>query len=213
MCRGHWSAVRPRAVALGPAAPAPNRRGLRPRLRGPGGTPVKNEDPLQADPCPCRRAAARPAALSRASEQPRTDRQCAPNPNPRFRDRKIAGSAAPASGVGDRASPAGGVQRAGRGSDALGRSGAAQKLMRERQALVDALETHDKIKQELDDLTGLIEMGEAEGDEEVVAEAENRAIAGQGRRRAGAGGASGWRGRCQRHLHRDQCRRGRHRKL
>jgi len=48
---------------------------------------------------------------------------------------------------------------------------AAQKLMRERQALVDALETHDRIRQELDDLTGLIEMGEAEGDEEVVAEA------------------------------------------
>jgi peptide chain release factor 2 len=48
---------------------------------------------------------------------------------------------------------------------------AAQKLMRERQALVDSLETHDRIKQELDDLTGLIEMGEAEGDEDVVAEA------------------------------------------
>ncbi|MFO7757489.1 MAG: peptide chain release factor 2 [Roseovarius sp.] len=48
---------------------------------------------------------------------------------------------------------------------------AAQKLMRDRQALVDALETHDRIKQEMDDLTGLIEMGEAEGDEEVVAEA------------------------------------------
>ena len=43
--------------------------------------------------------------------------------------------------------------------------------MRERQALVDSLETHDRIKQELDDLTGLIEMGEAEGDEEVVSEA------------------------------------------
>ena len=48
---------------------------------------------------------------------------------------------------------------------------AAQKLMRDRQALVDALETHDRIKQELDDLTGLIEMGEAEGDDDVVAEA------------------------------------------
>ena len=48
---------------------------------------------------------------------------------------------------------------------------AAQKLMRERQALVDALEIHDSIKQEMDDLTGLIEMGEAEGDEDVVAEA------------------------------------------
>ena len=48
---------------------------------------------------------------------------------------------------------------------------AAQKLMRDRQALVDALQTHDRIKQEMDDLTGLIEMGEAEGDEEVVSEA------------------------------------------
>jgi peptide chain release factor 2 len=48
---------------------------------------------------------------------------------------------------------------------------AAQTLMRDRQALVDALETHDRIKQEMDDLTGLIEMGEAEGDEDVVAEA------------------------------------------
>jgi peptide chain release factor 2 len=48
---------------------------------------------------------------------------------------------------------------------------AAQKLMRERQALVDALEIHDSIKQEMDDLTGLIEMGEADGDEDVVAEA------------------------------------------
>ncbi|MGI3209580.1 peptide chain release factor 2 [Roseovarius tibetensis] len=48
----------------------------------------------------------------------------------------------------------------------------AQKLMRDRQALVDALETHDKIKQELDDQTDLIEMGESEGDDEIVAEAE-----------------------------------------
>ena len=48
----------------------------------------------------------------------------------------------------------------------------AQKLMRERQALVDALETHDAIHRDLQDQLGLIEMGEAEGDEEVVAEAE-----------------------------------------
>lgn len=48
----------------------------------------------------------------------------------------------------------------------------AQKLMRDRQALVDALETHDKIKQELDDQMDLIEMGESEGDDEIVAEAE-----------------------------------------
>src|SRR6056297_4251588 len=48
----------------------------------------------------------------------------------------------------------------------------AQKLMRERQALVDALDTHDRIQQELTDQRELVEMGEAEGDEEIVAEAE-----------------------------------------
>src|SRR6056297_1422098 len=48
----------------------------------------------------------------------------------------------------------------------------AQKLMRDRQALVDAIETHDSIKQELSDNVELIEMGEAEGDEDVIAEAE-----------------------------------------
>jgi len=48
----------------------------------------------------------------------------------------------------------------------------AQKLMRERQALVDALDTHDRIRQELDDQRELVQMGEAEGDEEIVAEAE-----------------------------------------
>ncbi len=49
---------------------------------------------------------------------------------------------------------------------------AAQKLMRERQALLDAIETYQSIRQELDDNVGLIELGEAEGDDEVVAEAE-----------------------------------------
>lgn len=48
----------------------------------------------------------------------------------------------------------------------------AQKLMRDRQALVDAIETHDSIQQELTDNVGLIELGEAEEDAEVVAEAE-----------------------------------------
>ena len=48
----------------------------------------------------------------------------------------------------------------------------AQKLMRERQALVDALDTHDAIGQELADNSELIELGEMEGDTEVVAEAE-----------------------------------------
>jgi peptide chain release factor 2 len=45
----------------------------------------------------------------------------------------------------------------------------AQTLMRERQALVDALDTHDRIKQELDDHLGLIELGEMEGDTEAEA--------------------------------------------
>ncbi len=49
---------------------------------------------------------------------------------------------------------------------------AAQKLMRERQALVDSMATYDGIKQELADNIDLIEMGEMEGDTEVVAEAE-----------------------------------------
>ena len=55
----------------------------------------------------------------------------------------------------------------------------AQKLMRDRQALVDAMETHDGIRQELDDNVELIEMGEAEDDDSVVAEAESalRALA------------------------------------
>ncbi|MFX0541041.1 peptide chain release factor 2 [Roseovarius sp. S4756] len=48
----------------------------------------------------------------------------------------------------------------------------AQKLMRDRQALVDALETHDSIQSELSDNVELIEMGEAEGDTDVVTEAE-----------------------------------------
>jgi peptide chain release factor 2 len=49
---------------------------------------------------------------------------------------------------------------------------AAQKLMRDRQMLVDAMSTHDGIKQELSDNIELIELGEMEDDEEVVADAE-----------------------------------------
>jgi len=49
---------------------------------------------------------------------------------------------------------------------------AAQKLMRDRQTLVDAIATYDKIKQELADNIELIELGEMEEDEEVVKEAE-----------------------------------------
>ncbi|WP_296477068.1 peptide chain release factor 2 [Roseinatronobacter sp.] len=48
----------------------------------------------------------------------------------------------------------------------------AQALMRDRRMLSDALETHRSISQELEDQIGLIELGEAEGDAEVVAEAE-----------------------------------------
>ncbi|PIE06967.1 MAG: peptide chain release factor 2 [Rhodobacterales bacterium] len=48
----------------------------------------------------------------------------------------------------------------------------AQKLMRERQALVEAMEGYRAMAQELSDNVELIGMGEAEGDDEVVAEAE-----------------------------------------
>ena len=49
---------------------------------------------------------------------------------------------------------------------------AAQKLMRDRQALVDSITTYETIKQELADNIELIEMGEIEDDAEVVGEAE-----------------------------------------
>lgn len=49
---------------------------------------------------------------------------------------------------------------------------AAQKLMRDRQMLVDALANYDGIKQELSDNIELIELGEMEEDAEIVAEAE-----------------------------------------
>ena len=49
----------------------------------------------------------------------------------------------------------------------------AQKLMRERQVLSDALAQHGAMSQELQDNIELIEMGEAEGDKDVVAEAED----------------------------------------
>ena len=50
---------------------------------------------------------------------------------------------------------------------------AAQKLMRDRQSLVDAIDTYKGIRQDLDDSVELIEMGEMEEDEEVVTDAEN----------------------------------------
>ncbi|HKK36714.1 MAG TPA: peptide chain release factor 2 [Paracoccaceae bacterium] len=58
---------------------------------------------------------------------------------------------------------------------------AAQKLMRERQQLADAVEVCRGMAQELADQVELIEMGEAEGDGEVVAEAEAALAALKGR--------------------------------
>ncbi|MRX51582.1 peptide chain release factor 2 [Paracoccus sp. S-4012] len=48
----------------------------------------------------------------------------------------------------------------------------AQKLMRDRQKLSDAIDTYRRISQELKDNVELIELGEAEGDGEIVADAE-----------------------------------------
>jgi len=48
----------------------------------------------------------------------------------------------------------------------------AQKLMRERQMLADAMGRYTKMKQELSDNIELIEMGEIEDDAEIVSEAE-----------------------------------------
>jgi peptide chain release factor 2 len=48
----------------------------------------------------------------------------------------------------------------------------AQKVMRDRQGLSDALESYEAMTRELQDQRDLIELGEAEGDAEVVADAE-----------------------------------------
>ena len=48
----------------------------------------------------------------------------------------------------------------------------AQKLMRDRQALLDSIKTYEDIAQELSDNVEMIELGEAEEDEDVVKEAE-----------------------------------------
>ncbi|WP_417713006.1 peptide chain release factor 2 [Pseudophaeobacter arcticus] len=50
---------------------------------------------------------------------------------------------------------------------------AAQKLMRERQNLVDAINIYKGIKQELADNIELIELGEMEEDQEVISDAED----------------------------------------
>lgn len=49
----------------------------------------------------------------------------------------------------------------------------AQILMRDRQALVDAIEDYTSIRRDLDDNVELIEMGEMEDDAEIVTEAED----------------------------------------
>jgi peptide chain release factor 2 len=53
----------------------------------------------------------------------------------------------------------------------------AQKLMRERQSLVDAMETYTSMKQDLTDLVDMIELGEMEEDADIVAESEASLIA------------------------------------
>lgn len=50
--------------------------------------------------------------------------------------------------------------------------GKAQKLMKERQGLIDAVGTYKRLSQALKDNVELIELGEIEGDEEIVTEAE-----------------------------------------
>ena len=49
---------------------------------------------------------------------------------------------------------------------------AAQKLMRDRQMLVDAIETYESIKRDLNDNVEMIELAELEEDEEVARDAE-----------------------------------------
>ncbi len=49
----------------------------------------------------------------------------------------------------------------------------ARELMKERQALVSDIESFDALGQEFKDCVGLIELGEAEGDGEIVSEAED----------------------------------------
>lgn len=49
----------------------------------------------------------------------------------------------------------------------------AQKLMRERQALVDAMDSYKSIAQDLQDNVDMIELGEMEDDQEVITDAEN----------------------------------------
>lgn len=56
----------------------------------------------------------------------------------------------------------------------------AQKLMRDRQQLMDKYETYQRIARELTDNVELIELGEMEDDAEIVSEAEIRAQGAEG---------------------------------
>ena len=88
----------------------------------------------------------------------------------------------------------------------------AQRVMQERTALEDQLTAIGRIEQELDDQLTMIELGEAEKDQSVIADAEDGAQEAQGRGGAArARGAAVGRGRRQRHLSRSPCRRRRHR--
>ena len=76
----------------------------------------------------------------------------------------------------------------------------AQKLMRERQGLLEQISTYKLIDTGLRDNVELIELGELEGDAEIITEAEKSLkalveLAGNKEL-----GFAGWRGRWQRHL-------------
>ena len=58
----------------------------------------------------------------------------------------------------------------------------AQKLMRERQGLEDGIAGVKSLTQALEDNIGLIELGEEEGDQSVIAEAEAAIRSTQGER-------------------------------
>ena len=53
----------------------------------------------------------------------------------------------------------------------------AQKLMRDRQGLLDSIKTYEDICQEMSDNVEMIELGEMEDDQEVITEAENALLA------------------------------------
>ncbi len=88
----------------------------------------------------------------------------------------------------------------------------AQGVMQERRRLDEAIAAVKAIETERNDTVELMEMAEAEGDTGMVDDGVAGLAALAERGRAGQGqGAAGGRGRRQRFLYRDQCRRGRHR--